>query len=69
MTSLKLCFNQRIKFKIYYVTFVNIRASKEKRIAKKLQNQIISTDFCNMLLKTLTNIKIKFKVESQQIGE
>jgi len=69
MTSLKLCFNQRIKFKIYYVTFVNIRALKEKRIAKKLQNQIISTDFCNMLLKTLTNIKIKFKVESQQIGE
>lgn len=69
MTSLKLCFNQRIKFKIYYVTFVNIRALKEKRIAKKLQNQIISTDFCNMLLKTLINIKIKFKVESQQIGE
>ena len=49
MISQKLCSNQRTKFKIYYVTYVNIQVKRERRTAKKLQNQIISTAFCNML--------------------
>jgi len=69
MTSLRLYSNLRIKFKTYYVTFVNIQVKKKRRRAKKLQNQIIFMDFCTMLLKTLPNIKHRFKVDLQLIGE
>jgi hypothetical protein len=49
MISQKHYFNQRIKFKICSVTYVNGQVKKERRIAKKLQNQITFTPFYIML--------------------
>lgn len=69
MTSPKLYSNLKTKFKIYYVTFVNIRALRKRRIAKNNQNQIIFMDSYNIALKTLPNIKPMFSRVSMQIGE
>jgi hypothetical protein len=52
MISQKRFFKPKIKFKIYYVIFVNILASQKSKLKKgkspKLKNPTIYTIFCNL---------------------